>query len=141
MSVPDQPKEALEGAESTVIHQTTELPVKHEDRTLVNCREINDWRDQCARFQMPVFTEDNWAGAFLGLGVGLIASAISGAKHGTSLALGGSMFLVVAFALGSIAYSKRRKERHDLSLLAEVMAGARDANRVIQKQTSGSAAT
>jgi hypothetical protein len=130
---PNAPEEE-ETADVINIAQRSQFPVTTEPRTLMNCRDIDNWRERCLRFRIVPFAEDNWAGVFLGLGVGFLVSAwAAGGKHAWSIAGFGAVCLIFAAALGSVAWSKRNKDIHDLTLLADEMERARDANRVIQK--------
>lgn len=123
------------GAAGTEINRSTLVPNLSEPTSLVSVREIGNWCTRCRDFKMPIFSEENWAGVFLGIAAGLYGGLWQGDFKGHpdrhhDLKLLMFFALAVGVALASLAISRRRKSRHDLSTLATEMDGACKAGRV-----------
>jgi hypothetical protein len=105
------------------------IPTMVEESVTIPVREIKNWCRRCSEFKMPVISEENWAGVFLGATIGLTIAVVTGsfARHSDArlvLGLFAFMFFLVAVAFASLAAAKRKKLTDDLIILSQEMKDA-----------------
>jgi hypothetical protein len=111
------------------VQRRTEVSTEGEPMSLINAREVDNWCLRCKGYKDPFFSDETWAGVFVGIAAGLAAAwwASDLKDHpdkAFALKFGVALCLVVALAFVVRAISQRRGTTNDLSKLATEMDGA-----------------